>query len=72
MKVNKTQAVLWMVTELFKTKRLRKEDVLSEIEIPNITFLRYIQEIRAFLCNFYPYYELIYVKSEDNYQLIGE
>lgn len=69
MKVNKTQALLYMYSLLMKKNYLTKQEVQSEIGINNLTFARYIQELRAFLCNFYIGYELVYVKKDDVYVL---
>lgn len=35
----------------------------------NVTFRRYIQEIRAYLVNFNESYEIVYSKYEDTYYL---
>ncbi len=72
MKVNKTQAVIYMATLLVTNHQLRKQDVVSELELTDITFLRYIQEIRAFLANFYPYFELIYSRDKNEYRLLSQ
>lgn len=72
MKVNKTQAILFMYDVLLQKGTLNKIDIISELEITNLTFLRYIQELRAYFCNFANEYELIYSKEKDHYFLVRE
>lgn len=69
MKVNKTQGVLFIYTILLEKKSFTKEEIISCLEINELTFYRYIQELRAFLCNFNYAQELIYKKSDCKYYL---
>ena len=69
MKVNKTQAILFMYNLLIKEGELRKESVLSECDLSDLTFRRYIQEIRAFLFNFGINAELIYDRKRMVFRL---
>lgn len=69
MKVNKTQAILFMLMTLFNKGKLSRIEVLQEIDISEQTFRRYIQELRAFLFNFNVEENLIYVRTEDRYYL---
>ena len=69
MKVNKTQALLYILSTLVKFGYISKEDITQEIEISDLTFRRYIQELRAYLANFDSGRELIYDKKEDKYVL---
>lgn len=52
MKVNKTQACLFILDILLRKGSFTKEDIFEYIEISDVTLRRYIQELRAFLCNF--------------------
>ena len=70
MKVNKTQALLYMYDCLISRGYITKEHICSEIKISNLTFLRYIQELRAYLCNFAPYQELVYSRNNEKFILI--
>ena len=54
MKVNKTQALLYMLMVLIENGQFSKVEILQEIDITEQTFRRYIQELRAFLSNFNP------------------
>lgn len=71
MKVNKTQALLFMYELLLTNGLFTKEEVISEIEISNLTFLRYIQELRAYLYNFNNSLELVYSSKSKKYLLVG-
>lgn len=70
MRVNKTQALLYIYTCLLQNKKIEKKDVLGELEISGITFLHYIQELRAFFVNFDLDYEVVYQKFNNRYVLI--
>lgn len=70
MKVNKSQALMHILSVLIKNGYVDKNDIISRLEINDLTYRRYIQEIRAFLINFDQPYELIYNKREDRYELI--
>ena len=70
MKVNKSQALLFMLSLLLDNKYLTKEHVQSVLSINNLAFARYIQELKAFFYNFNYPYELVYVKSKNAYCLI--
>lgn len=69
MKVNKVQAIIYMFSLLQKSKKITKDEVCQKILISDVSFRRYIQEIRAFLINFNEPYELIYLKKDDAYLL---
>ena len=69
MKVNKTQAILFMLMTLLNKGKLSRIEVLQEIDISEQTFRRYIQELRAFLFNFNVEENLVYVRTEDRYYL---
>lgn len=70
MRVNKTQALLFIYTRLLRNRRIEKKEIISELEISNITFLHYIQELRAFFANFNLDYEVVYQKYNDCYVLV--
>lgn len=69
MKVNKVQAVIYIFKMLLEKEKITKSEIQNEIEINDLTFRRYIQELRAYLMNFDEPYELKYTKSEDVYIL---
>lgn len=69
MKVNKSQAMMFILKTLYLEKRISRTNMMQELEINALTFRRYIQEIRSYLVNFNEPYELIYNKFEDVYFL---
>ncbi len=70
MKANKTQSVLFIYTVLLEKKEMTKKEIMNYLDINELTFYRYIQELRAFLCNFNYAKELIYERNEDKYYLL--
>lgn len=70
MKVNKTQALMYLLNVLITNKQISKEYIKNKLEISDLTFRRYMQEIRAYLINFELPYELKYLKGEDIYSLV--
>lgn len=54
---------------LLENRYIRKKDIQGEIFISDLSFRRYIQELRAYLLNFNEPYEIIYIKTEDTYYL---
>ena len=47
-----------------------KEEVMDQIDIADITFRKYMQEVRAFFLNFNIPYELKYLRSEQKYCVV--
>ena len=69
MRVNKAQAILYIFDMLKEQKYIIKSQILSELNISELTFWRYMQEIRAYIYNFNKSYDLKYNRSEDKYYL---
>ena len=69
MKVNKAQAIVYIFHLFLKNKKVKREDVESFLSISDLTFRRYIQEIRAYLANFNEDYEIKYSKDNDEYEM---
>ncbi len=69
MKANKTQGVLLIYSILLEKKAIRKEEIMNRLEINEITYYRYIQELRSFLYNFNCCKELIYERKDETYYL---
>jgi hypothetical protein len=69
MKTNKTQAILFLYQSLKENGTIKKNDFLSEIDITDLTFKRYVSELRCYLSNFDQPEELVYVKKNDCYIL---
>lgn len=58
---------MYLLSVLITNKQISKEDIKNKLEISDLTFRRYMQEIRAYLINFELPYEVIYLKSEEVY-----
>jgi len=69
MKVNKTQGVLFIFDKLLNNGFVTRNMILQELEISNLTFYRYIQEIKAYLYNFVSNKELDFDKASQRYIL---
>ena len=69
MKVSKTQAVLYIFKLLLNKQRIKKEEIQNYINVSDLAFRRYIQELRAFLVNFDEGYEIVYSKNDNSYLL---
>ena len=71
MKAGKTQSVMYIFMNLLKHGSINKTDITEELEISDLTFRRYLQELRAFLVNFNFGYEIKYNKTDDVYFLVS-
>jgi len=69
MKTNKTQAVLFLYQTLQEKGQIKKTDYMAEMEVKDLTFKRYVSELRSYLINFSAPVELVYEKKEDCYVL---
>jgi len=69
MNVSKVQAIIYIFKLLLEQGFIRKKDIQETIEIEDVTFRRYIQDLRAYFVNFNEPYELKYDKLEDKYIL---
>ena len=72
MHVGKVQAILYIFEQLLKKRSITKGEIQSVISISDVTFRRYIQEIRAFIINFNEPYEIKYIKNDDSYVMKGK
>lgn len=72
MKVVKSQVLLYMYESLNTKKEIDPEFVKGKFELTNKTFLRYIQEIRAYYSNMYKNEKIIYSKQYKLYFLVQE
>lgn len=64
MKSKKAQSVLYMFDMLKSRGYIKKEEVMDELEITELSFWRYLQEIEAFISNFNLPYELSYDRKK--------
>jgi hypothetical protein len=70
MKVTKTQAVLVLYDTLLHVGVVRKKEYLATIETSDISFKRYISELRCYFTTFSPIYDINYSRKEDAYYLV--
>jgi hypothetical protein len=70
MKVSKTQCLLYMYELLVENEEFSRDEVISKLEIPPLTFHRYVQELKAYLSNFGSNKELVYSRNEKKYRLM--
>ena len=68
-KVTKTQALMLILKTLFEQGFVTKENIMNMIDVSDLTFRKYMQEVRAFFLNFNIPYELKYSRSEQKYYL---
>ena len=64
MKLSKAEAVLYLYDHFLENHVVIKEDTLFSIEITDLTFRRYMSEIRCYLQEFHPEMEIHYRKGE--------
>ena len=70
MKVMKGQGLLYFFNILKEKGRVKKEEIINELEITDLSFWRYIQEIKAFICNFNIPLDVVYDRSNNIYCLV--
>lgn len=69
MGVSKSQASLYIFERLLEKGSIKRPEIISTLSISEVTFRRYIQELRAYLINFNEPLEIIYEKNRDSYRL---
>jgi hypothetical protein len=69
MKLSKAEAVLLLYDKFTENHFVVKEDFLNEVEISDLTFRRYIGDIRCYLMEFHPNKEILYRKGDGVYHL---
>lgn len=69
MKISKAQSILRIYTILLKDKVLDKEKLAQDLSLSDITWNRYLTEIRSYLENFDEGHELVYRRRDNRYAL---
>lgn len=69
MKLVKTQICLFLYDELLNKGYISSDKVKKQFNLENKTFQRYINEIRAYLLNFYKGCEIIYNREQQKFYL---
>lgn len=72
MRFSKTSACIYLYEELKTGKPLFKFDIMNELDISEVTFKRYIREIKAYLRNRLIPMKIQYYRSTDCYKLVKE
>lgn len=70
MELTKGQTLLYLYTKLEKEKVLSKKAAMELTGLSNVTFKRYMNEIRCFLRAFEPTTEINYLRKKDLYVLV--
>ena len=68
-KVRKVQVIIHIFKLLLENGHISRKDIQNIVTLSDVSFRRYIQELRAYLTNFNEPYEIIYNKSDDIYIL---
>lgn len=70
MKLSKTQICLYIYEELLNKGFVGVNFCKNEFDLEDKTFMRYINEIRSYLSNFYKRFEVLYCRSMQTYKLV--
>jgi len=71
MKLVKTQICLYIYEQLLTNKYIEIAKIKEKFKLEDKTFIRYINEIRSYLYNFYTGKEIVYIRSQQIYKLVG-
>ena len=63
MKLVKTQICLYIYEQFMDKKVINIMEIKNKFGLEDKTFMRYINEIRSYLYNFYKGKEIVYVRS---------
>lgn len=69
MKTPKSQAILRLYTLLKAKGHIEKEPLVEELGIENITFNRYMADIKAYLAKYEPERVIVYSRRRHSYVL---
>jgi hypothetical protein len=69
MRLNKAEAVLLLYDKFREDHHLIKADYLALSGVRDLTFRRYISELRCYLAEWRPYEEIVYRKGDGVYYL---
>ena len=71
MKLVKTKICLYIYEQFMDKKVINIMEIKNKFGLEDKTFMRYINEIRSYLYNFYKGKEIVYVRSEQAYKLVS-
>lgn len=69
MKISKAQSILRIYTVLLKEQAVDKDKLAQDLSLSDITWNRYLTEIRSYLENFDDSHELVYRRRDNRYVL---
>lgn len=69
MRLSKSQALLYLFTKFQHAKQVKKAEEIQRLELSDITFKRYVAEIRRYYETFCPTHSLVYSRRENCYFL---
>jgi hypothetical protein len=67
MRTNKAQGVLYLLETLLDKGCLKKKEAMEALDITELTFRRYMSEIRCYFVNYERNEEVYYDKAHDLY-----
>lgn len=68
--LTKGQTLLYIYNKLESEKVIIKAEIMDQCKLTDITFKRYIAEIRAYIKSFESNHEIKYVRKKDIYLLV--
>jgi hypothetical protein len=68
MRVNKSQAIMYLFEAFLADGYIKKKTVMEELEVTEMTFRNYINEMKCFFSNFNRNEEIFYDKKADLYR----
>lgn len=71
MKVVKSQGLLYIFEMLKENGSISKYEIMNDLDISELSFWRYIQEIKAFIYNFNMNFDLVFDRKDEVYRLIN-
>lgn len=71
MRTTKTQTCLYIYEQLLTVGYVEIDTIYTKFDLQSKTIMRYINEIRAYLSNFYKNQEIKYNRSKRQYYLLA-
>jgi hypothetical protein len=68
MRVNKSQAMMYLLETFFSEGSIKKKAVMEELEVTEMTFRNYINEMKCYFSNFNRNEEIFYDKKSNLYR----
>jgi len=68
--MTKSEAVILMYTKLLKNESFSKKEIKELINVHDLTFLRYVKDLKRFFKKYIPNKSLVYSRKNDCYYLV--